>query len=116
MQVVVKKPHIKIDGDVPEKLIKYLQKNYKEVEVINDPDEEYIDITETEFYKNIEFSPAKALIVYRKNNELTQIELGEKLGIPKQHVSNMERGTRNISLNMAKKLAKLFNVSIERFL
>jgi plasmid maintenance system antidote protein VapI len=37
-------------------------------------------------------------------------------GIPKQHISNMENGKRPISLKMAKKLSKLFNVSIERFI
>jgi transcriptional regulator with XRE-family HTH domain len=48
---------------------------------------------------------------------LTQAQLGEKLGkIPRQIVSNMERGKRAISLTTAKKLAVIFNVPASRFL
>ena len=48
---------------------------------------------------------------------MTQTRLGELLGgIPRQHISNMENRKRPISLNTAKKLAKLFNIPIERLL
>ncbi|MFQ5640366.1 MAG: helix-turn-helix transcriptional regulator [bacterium] len=46
---------------------------------------------------------------------LTQRELGEMLGrIPRQHISNMERGIRSISLRTARKLSEIFNVSVDR--
>ena len=48
---------------------------------------------------------------------MTQEKLGEMLGgIPRQHVSNMERGTRSISIKTAQKLAQIFKVSVEKFL
>ncbi len=117
MQVVVKKPHIRIDGDIPELLIKFLEKNYSEVEVITDPDEEYIDIEDTDFYKNTVVTPGDAVRIYRENKEWTQKELGEKLGsIPKQTVSNIETSVRPISKKMAISLSKLFNVSVDNFI
>ena len=49
--------------------------------------------------------------------KMTQTELGRLLGdIPKQHISNMEKGMRPISLNIANKLSKIFSVSIEKFI
>nr|WP_246294147.1 helix-turn-helix transcriptional regulator [Desulfobacter latus] len=55
--------------------------------------------------------------IYRKNNQLTQEQLGKKLGnVSRQIVSNMERGTRSISLATAKKLSIIFNVPASRFL
>jgi transcriptional regulator with XRE-family HTH domain len=46
---------------------------------------------------------------------MTQAQLAEKLSIPRQHVSNMERGQRPISMATARKLAALFNVPTGRF-
>ena len=55
--------------------------------------------------------------VYRKNHNLTQAQLGEKIGkVPRQIISNMERGNRTISLATAKKLAAILNVPATRFL
>ena len=36
-------------------------------------------------------------------------------GIPRQHVSNMERGIRPVSLKTACKLVKVFKVSLGKF-
>jgi len=36
-------------------------------------------------------------------------------GIPRQHVSNMERGIRPVSLKTARKLAKVFKISPGKF-
>jgi transcriptional regulator with XRE-family HTH domain len=48
---------------------------------------------------------------------MTQAELGKKLGdLPRQHISNMERGSRGISKEIAKKLSHIFNVPIDRFI
>ena len=82
-------------------------------------DDEFIEITESSWYKETKAatSPGDAMRIYRKNNQMTQAELGEKLGaVPRQLVSNMERGKRTISLATAKKLAAIFNVSASRFL
>ena len=122
MQIVVKTPHIEINikGEIPEKLISVLEEEYgKDVEITEEDDEELLNIFETDWYKNIkaEMIPGDYIRIYRENYCFTQAELGKRLGnIPRQHVSNMERGSRNISLKMAKKLAKIFNVSPEKFI
>ena len=78
-----------------------------------------VEITETDWYKETKAksTPGEALRVYRENYALTQAQLGEKLGrIPRQTISNMERGKRTISLTMAKKLSEIFNTPASRFL
>ena len=122
MQAVVKTPHIEINikGDIPQKIITMLKEEYgKNVHVTKDEDDEYVDVFETDWYKkiNAEKTPGDNMKIYRKIHKITQENLGEMLGgIPKQHVSNMENGSRQISKITAKKLAKIFNVSIERFI
>ncbi|MGD9824965.1 helix-turn-helix domain-containing protein [Desulfobacter sp.] len=55
--------------------------------------------------------------MYRENAGLTQEALGKILGdLPKQHISNMKNNHRKITLEMAKKLAPVFNTSPVRFL
>jgi DNA-binding XRE family transcriptional regulator len=121
MQAVVKTPHIDINikGNIPENLLKVLKEDYgKKLKIIENPDDELVDIFETDWYKDIskERKPGDALRTYRENANMTQEELGKKLGgVARQIVSNMERGSRTISLKTAKKLAKLFNVPVDRF-
>ena len=120
MQAHVKTPHIsiKIEGDIPSSIIKVLKKEYGDkVSIL--PDDDLIDINETEWYKKTKqkMTPGKYLKVHRENQKMTQQELGEKLGgVPRQHISNMEHGIRAISIDVAEKLARLFNVSVDRFL
>jgi DNA-binding XRE family transcriptional regulator len=62
-------------------------------------------------------NPGDYMKGYRMSRGMTQIELGEKLGgIPRQHISNMEKGIRKISIELAKKLAEMFEVSVEKFI
>lgn len=78
-----------------------------------------MNIFETGWYQNIKTKiiPGDNLRIYRQNHNLTQAELGRKLGnIPRQHISNMERGIRTISLKNARKLATIFDVSPEKFI
>jgi DNA-binding XRE family transcriptional regulator len=119
MQAVVKMPHIsiRIEGEIPESLLLFLKKEYGP-ELVITPDEEGVNIIETEWYQNIkkEIHPGANMKIYREMQGWTQARLGELLGgIPRQHISNMERGSRKISLKTAKRLADLFDVSIERF-
>lgn len=122
MLAVVKTPHIEINikGEIPSKLLTVLEEEYgQDVEITEEDDEELLNIFETDWYKNIkaQMIPGDNIRIYRENFGFTQAELGKRLGnIPRQHVSNMERGSRNISLKMAKKLAKIFNVSPEKFI
>ena len=80
---------------------------------------ETANIFETDWYRDIKskMTPGDNLRIYRENRGLTQAELGEMLGdVPRQHISNMERGVRSISLKTARKLAVLFKVSPEKFI
>ncbi|MCU0822244.1 MAG: helix-turn-helix domain-containing protein [Spirochaetes bacterium] len=48
---------------------------------------------------------------------MTQAELGKRLGnIPRQNISQMEKGKRGISKENAKRLAKIFDVPVDRFI
>ena len=122
MQAVVKTPHIEVNikGVIPQKLISLLKEEYgEEVKVIDNDDDKLVNVFETPWYKNIKeaLTPGEILRIYRENRTITQTRLGELLGgIPRQHISNMENGKRPISLKTAKKLAKLFNIPIERLL
>lgn len=124
MLAVVKKHHTKqllfeVRGDIPTKVVQYLRKEFgQDVEVLKE-DEETVNVFETEWFKNIsaETTPGEAMKVYRENAGMTQAELGLKLGrFSRQNISDMERGKRNISREVAKKLSALFDVFVERFL
>ena len=121
MQVHVKTPHIKIDieGDIPESILKAVKKEYGiNTEIISD-DNEFVVADQTEWYKETmeNMTPSRAMKAYRLSRGMTQIELGKKLGgVPRQHISNMEKGIRKINVELAKRLAELFNVSVEKFI
>ena len=61
-------------------------------------------------------SPAMALRGLRGKEDITQAELAARLGISQNMVSDMESGKRNISTNMAKRLAEEFKVPYKAFL
>jgi plasmid maintenance system antidote protein VapI len=62
------------------------------------------------------FCPAAVLQGARLRNELTQVELAEKLNIRQNHVSEMEAGKRPISRKMAVKLEKVLNLPAKAFI
>ena len=51
--------------------------------------------------------------VYRAMHDLTQESLAEKVGVTRQTINAIENGKYDPSLDLAFKLARLFNVSIE---
>ncbi len=123
MQVVVKTPHIEISVKgtaIPPKLISILQEEYgQELNFIEDDDEELVNVVETQWYKNIKakMTPGSYLKIYRENKGITQAKMGKMLGdVPRQNISGMERGTRPISLKMARKLSEILGVPLEKFI
>jgi len=119
MQVVVKKPHIRVEGEISPELIEYLQMKYGDVEVIENEDEELVEVTKSNWYKNIrsKTTSGENVRIYRKLHNLTQEELGKKIGsFYRQNISNMECGHKAISKSVAIRLAELFDVSVEKFL
>ncbi len=109
-----------IKGEIPENVIDYFQQKYgSNFEIIEENDNELVDIFETDWFKvvNQSTTAGESIRIYRQNKGLTQAELGYILGnFTKQHISDMEHMRRNISKDVAKKLSKIFNVPIERFL
>lgn len=80
--------------------------------------DDLVDVFETDWYRSVKsgMAPGDNLRTYRENHGLTQARLGEMLGgVPRQHVSNMEREVRSISLKTARKLAEIFHVSPGKF-
>ncbi len=119
MQVVVKKPHIKIEGEITDNLVKFLYNEFHDLEVIEDEDNELVEVIKSDWYHDTRatISPGENLKVYRKLHNLTQAELGKKLGnFSRQNISNIENGHRPVSKVVAKKLAEIFDVSVEKFL
>jgi len=119
MQVVVKTPHIRLDGEVTDELVDYLRQRFGEVEVIENDDDELVEITKSNWYRSLKptMSPGENLRIYRELHGMTQAALGAKLGsFSRQNVSNMENGHRPISKAVAKRLAELFDVSVEKFI
>ncbi|MEI6126252.1 MAG: helix-turn-helix transcriptional regulator [Pseudomonadota bacterium] len=125
MLAVVKKPHtnrpiLEIKGDIPQWLLKKLKNEYGQNLTIarSEADDDYVNIADTAWYKaiNKKMKPGDYIKVYRDNFGMTQAELGRELGnFSRQNISAIENGKRGISKETAKKLSKLFNAPLERF-
>lgn len=122
MQAVVKTPHteIIINGDIPGNILKALEKEYGDaLHIIDGERGTEVDIFKTQWYRSVKASmtPGDYLRSHRERMQLTQAELGKRLGgIPRQHISNMERGNRPISLKVAKAFADLFDTDFSKFI
>ncbi len=124
MLAVVKKPHtenslFEVKGEIPKKLLQYLQDNFGNDIKIVDEDEEMINIFSSDWFKNTTntLTSGEVVKIYRENLKLTQEQLGKQLGkFTRQNISDIELGRRSISKDVAKKLSVFFNVSIERFI
>jgi len=111
-----KTPLFEVKGDVPKKIINYLKKDY-DVELSEE--DEYVDVFDTDWHKEMRASrkPGDAIKVYRDNFGYIQAKLGEMLGgLSRQNVSDMENNRRGISKEIAKKLAEIFQVPVDRFI
>ncbi len=119
MLAVVKTPrtNIRIEGDVPKSLLTLLKKEYgKDLKVKEE--EEYVNLFETDFYKNIEknLTPGFTVRTYRQNIQMTQKELGKKVRVSRAFICDIEHERRCISKEMAKKFSALFKISVENFI
>ncbi len=80
--------------------------------------EESLNYFETDFAKKMDklSGPSDAIRIYRENRGLTQEELGKKIGVSKNYVSDWENGHRTVSKDKAKLLGQLFGISSEYFI
>jgi DNA-binding XRE family transcriptional regulator len=119
MLVVVKKPPTEfvIQGNLPQKYMTMLKKDYGDHLEIED-DDQYELAEASEWYKEMKAkeTPGGNLRFYRRLNKFTQPDLGKKLSVSKQKISNMENGIVPISRKMALELAELFGVPAGRFI
>ena len=122
MLAVVKTPltKIRIQGRISNRLLDVLVQEYGEdVQITRDSDDEKVEVFQTDWYKRIKkkLTPGTYMKVFRQNKGMTQAQLGQALGgLPRQHISNMENGSRPISKKIALRLAELFDVSVEKFI
>jgi DNA-binding XRE family transcriptional regulator len=104
---------------VPRKVLTVLQSEYgKALHVTADKeDRELLDIFETEAYREFKrnVKPGDYARIYRENAGLSQVELGEKLGVARSYICDVEHHRREISKHFAHLLADFFNVSVARF-
>ena len=63
-----------------------------------------------------ESSPGNRLRGLRTREGITQKELANALGVRQHHVSEMEKGVRTISKEMAKRIGETYNISYKVFL
>ena len=123
MLIVVNHPHInsfRIEGDIPASMLDYVSREYgrQNVSIIDDEGELLLDPHDMDFYKESKEkeTPGRNMRMFRRNLQLTQSQLAEKLGTTKQAISNMENGIRPISKKTAKELARIFKVSAGNFI
>ena len=53
---------------------------------------------------------------WRVKRDLTQAELGERVGVARSMICQLERGTKALSLPMANEMADVFNCTIDDLL
>ncbi len=123
MLVVVNQPLIndfRIEGMLSSSFLDNLRKEFGDsMKIIRqDEDEGWVNADDLDWYKEeiAKETPGSNLRFYRNLADMTQKELADKLGMTKQHISDMEREKRAISKATAKKLGSLFKVSPVRFI
>ena len=116
MLAVVKKPRIEISlqGEQVDELIEWIRKKF-EVNILTSESTESIAIEETDFWKEMQSNRIGNLLSgARLKAGLSQAQLAEKLGIRQNMISDYERGKRRLSSTMAKRIAKILNIKVDR--
>ena len=116
MLALVKRPHIELSlhGEHVEELLAWIKKKYEVAVLADEPDDEFVPIESTEYWKVMERNRVGNLLAgSRLKVGLTQAQLAEKLGIRQNMVSDYERGRRTYSGAMATRLCKVLQVKEE---
>jgi len=70
-----------------------------------------------ESFRIINDIPAGAIVKgFRHHNELSQIQLAEKMGTTSKRISRVERGLEEINVTLAKRFAAVFKANYRAFL
>ena len=99
--------------NIPDYLVIFLKSAFPNVEEVKETDEDYVEISKTGWFKEMESqtTPAESLKLLRTTFGYTQQQLADKAGITKQQVSAMERGKEPIGRKMAHRLADALGTS-----
>jgi ribosome-binding protein aMBF1 (putative translation factor) len=116
MLALVKKPHIEISlqGECVGELVAWIRKKYDVSVLFQEPDDEFVSIESTEYWKEMEKNRIGNLLAgARLKAGLTQAELAKRLGVRQNMVSDYENGRRTYSDAMAKRLSETLCVKEE---
>ena len=72
----------------------------------------FVPFTKME-YKEMQ-TVGKRLAEIRKSNKIKQIELAEMLNVSQQVISNIERGVTTPDIEQLKKIADIYNISLDQ--
>ena len=116
MLALVKKPRIEISlqGENVDELIEWISKKF-EVSILTSDNSESIAVEETDFWKEMQSNRIGNLLSgARLKANMSQAQLAEKLGIRQNMISDYERGKRRLSPSMAKRIAKILHIKVDR--
>jgi ribosome-binding protein aMBF1 (putative translation factor) len=116
MLALVKKPRIEISlqGEQVEELIEWIRKKF-EISILTSDNSESIAVEETDFWKEMQSNRIGNLLAgARLKAGLSQVQLAEKLGVRQNMISDYERGKRRLSQSMAKRIAKILHIKVDR--
>ena len=116
MLALVKKPRIEISlqGENVEELIEWIRKKF-EVSILTPDNSESIAVEDTDFWKEMQSNRIGNLLsAARIKANMTQAQLAEQLEIRQNMISDYERGKRRLSPSMAKRIAKILKIKVNR--
>ena len=116
MLALVKKPHIElsIQGEHIDELLDWIKQKF-EISILSVEPADSMPVEETDFWKEMQSNRIGNLLAgARLKTGLTQTQLAAKLNIRQNMISDYERGKRRLSPAMAKRIAQLLNIKIER--
>ena len=116
MLALVKKPHIELSlhGQNVEELIEWISKKF-EVSILTSDESDSLPVEETDFWKEMQSNRVGNLLAAaRLKAGLTQAQLAKKLRIRQNMISDYERGKRRLAPDMAKRLAKVLHIKVDR--
>jgi ribosome-binding protein aMBF1 (putative translation factor) len=112
----VKKPRIEISlhGEQVDELIEWIKKKF-EVSILTFDMSDSLAIEETDFWKEMQSNRVGNLLsAARLKANLSQAQLAAKLNVRQNMISDYERGKRRLTPAMAKRIAEILNIKVER--
>jgi len=112
----VKKPRIEISlqGEQVDELIEWIRKKF-EVSILTSDSSDSIAVEETDFWKEMQSNRIGNLLACaRRKAGLSQVQLAENVGVRQNMISDYESVKRRLSQSMAKRIAKILHIKVDR--